>query len=323
VRSIRSRPARPLLLAALAVTALRPAAGRTALAQAPAAAAARAVDYAALRAAVEARAAALRAAVPGAVLAVSVRDLAPGGGALDVAPDSVFHAASTMKLPVMMEVVRQSERGALPIDQRVLLVNRFASVADGSPYALSPSDDSDASAYALVGTRVAVGELVRRMIVRSSNLATNALLELVPPAAVTATARGFGAARVAVRRGVEDNVAFRAGIINTTTAPDLAALLAALEGGRAASPEGTAWMRRVLLAQEFAGEIPAGVPRGTPVAHKTGSIRGVLHDAAIVYPPGRAPYVLVVLTRGVPDEAAARAAIVDVSRAVWGAVARE
>jgi beta-lactamase class A len=80
-------------------------------------------------------------------------------------------------------------------------------------------------------------------------------------------------------------------------------------------------MRRTLLAQEFSDEIPAGVPPGTPVAHKTGSIRGVLHDAAVVYPRGRAPYVLVVLTRGVPDEAAARAAIVDVSRAVWAAVA--
>jgi beta-lactamase class A len=226
-----------------------------------------------------------------------------------------------MKLPVMIEVVRQSERGALPLDQQVLLVNRYASAADGSPYALSPADDSDSAAYALVGTRVAVGELVRRMIVRSSNLATNAVLELAPPEAVTATARSLGAARIRVRRGVEDNVAFRAGVINTTTAPDLAALLAAVEGGRAASAEGTAWMRRVLLAQEFAAEIPAGVPAGTPVAHKTGSIRGVLHDAAIVYPRGRAPYVLVVLTRGVPDESAARAASVAVSRAVWGAVA--
>jgi beta-lactamase class A len=284
------------------------------------AARAAAVDYATLRAAVELRTAALRARAPDAVVAVAVRDLAPGGGALDVAPDSVFHAASTMKQPVLIEVVRRAERGGPALDDAVPLVNRFASAADGSPYALDAADDADSSLYARVGTRVPVGELARRMIVRSSNLATNALVDLVGAAATTATARALGAARVEVRRGVEDNAAFRAGIINTTTAPDLAALLDAVERGRAASPAATRWMREVLLAQEFSAEIPAGVPPGTPVAHKTGWITGVLHDAAVVYPRGRAPYVLVVLTRGVPDRAAARAAIVDVSRLVYDAL---
>ena len=295
------------LLAALAVLA------RTH----PAAAQPAPVDYGALRSAVHARVAALRAVAPEAVVAVSVRDLAPGGGSLDVAPDSAFHAASTMKLPVMIEVVRRAERGALPLAQAVLLVNRFASVADGSPYALDPADDSDSSAYALVGRRVPVAELVRRMIVRSSNLATNALVALAGPAEVTATAHALGAPHTVVRRGVEDGAAFRRGIVNVTTAPDLAALLVAVERGRAASAAGCRWMRAVLLAQEFGGEIPAGLPAGTPVAHKTGSIRGVLHDAAVVYPPGRPPYVLVVLTRGVPNEADARSAIADVSRAAW------
>ncbi len=283
--------------------------------------AAAAVDYAALRAAIEARVAALRARAPGAVVAVAVRDLAPGGGGLDVAPDSVFHAASTMKLAVLVEVARRAEAGGLALDQPVLLVNRFASAADGSPYALGPGDDSDSAAYALVGARVPVRELARRMIVRSSNLATNALVALVGADAATATARALGAGGLRVRRGVEDNVAYRAGIVNTATAPALAALLAAVEGGRAASPAASRWMRDVLLAQEFSAEIPAGVPAGTPVAHKTGWIRGVLHDAALVYPRGRAPYVLVVLTRGVPEEGDARAAIVDVSRLVYAALA--
>jgi beta-lactamase class A len=76
-------------------------------------------------------------------------------------------------------------------------------------------------------------------------------------------------------------------------------------------------MLDVLSQQEFNGEIPAGLPPGTRVAHKTGQITGVLHDAAIVYPAGRAPYVLVVLTRGIPDEKVARALIADVSRMVY------
>jgi beta-lactamase class A len=317
---------RRLVLASAAALAL--ARGGTSAAAQPApanggapGAAARPVDYAALRAAVEARVAALRARAPGAVVAVAVRDLAPGGGALDVAPDSVFHAASTMKLPVMIAAVRDAERGGLALDQPVLLVNRFASAAAGAPpYALDPADDSDSALYALAGARVPARELVRRMIVRSSNLATNALVALVGPDAATGAARALGAPGVRVVRGVEDNAAFRRGIVNTATAPGLAALLAAVEAGRAASAEGCRFMRGVLLAQEFSAEIPAGVPPGTPVAHKTGWIRGVLHDAAVVYPRGRAPYVLVVLTRGVEDEGVAREAIVDVSRVVYSAL---
>jgi beta-lactamase class A len=275
----------------------------------------------ALRRTLEERIARLRDEVPTAVVAVAVRDLAPGGLSLDVAPDTVFHAASTMKLPVLIELFRAADRGALRLDAGVPLVNRFASVADGSPYALDPADDSDSALYAKVGERVPLRELARRMVVKSSNLATNAVIALADPARTTATARALGASRIEVRRGVEDGPAFRAGIVNTTTAPDLAALLAALARGRAASPAATREMLDMLRAQEHNGEIPAGLPPGTPVAHKTGWITGVLHDAALVSPPGRAPYVLVVLTRGVPERAAARAAIADLARLTHAALA--
>jgi beta-lactamase class A len=79
-------------------------------------------------------------------------------------------------------------------------------------------------------------------------------------------------------------------------------------------------MRQILLHQEFNDEIPAGLPPGTPVAHKTGWITGVLHDAAIVYPANRKPYVLVVLTRNIPDDKVARRLIADLSRIVYSFV---
>ena len=117
-------------------------------------------------------------AVPGAEVAVSYRDLATGDS-LDIGADVDFHAASTMKIPVMLEVLRAVEAGRLGLDQRILLVNRFHSIVDGSPYSLDAGDDSDSLVYTLVGQRVPVRELLERMIVRSSNLATNALIELV------------------------------------------------------------------------------------------------------------------------------------------------
>ena len=255
-------------------------------------------------------------AVPGAEVAVSYRDLATGDS-LDIGADVDFHAASTMKIPVMLEVLRAVEAGRLGLDQGILLVNRFHSIVDGSPYSLDPADDSDSLTYTRVGQRVSVRELMERMIVRSSNLATNALIALVGADRANESAHALGASRIRVLRGVEDGKAYAAGRNNTTTSADLAVLLQRIERNEALGAESAHLMREILLRQQFNGEIPAGVPAGTPVAHKTGSITATLHDAAIVYPPGRAPYVLVVLTRKIPDEAIARALIVDISRLVW------
>ncbi len=253
---------------------------------------------------------------PGAIVGVAFHDLQTGDSLYLNADDS-FHAASTMKVPVMIQLFRSIDAGALRLDQGILLVNQFGSIVDGSPYSLDAGDDSDSSAYKLAGTRVPLKELIDRMITRSSNLATNALIELVRASNANATAHMLGARNIRVLRGVEDNKAFQAGMNNTTTARDLAVLLEAIETGRAASRSSCDAMREILLHQEFNEEIPAGLPPGTRVAHKTGWITGVLHDAATVYPPGRKPYMLVVLTRNIPDDKVARRLIADVSRIVW------
>ena len=239
------------------------------------------------------------------------------GETLSVAANTVFHAASTMKIPVMIEVLRRAQQGAFSLDQGILLINQFPSLADGSPFSLDAKDDGDSTLYSRVGERVPVREMLRLMIVRSSNLATNQLIALVGPEHVTAGAHALGAARTQVLRGVEDQRAFDAGLINTITAADLATLLVAIENGRVLSSESSALMRDILLAQEFNEKIPAGLPPGTRVAHKTGDITAVSHDAAIVYPTGRKAYVLVVLTRGIRDGKAAAALIADVSRIVY------
>jgi beta-lactamase class A len=252
----------------------------------------------------------------GAIVGIAFHDLETGDSLYLNADDS-FHAASTMKVPVMIELFRRVDAGALRLDQGVLLVNQFGSIVDGSPYSLDAGDDSDSSAYKLTGSRVPLKELIDRMITRSSNLATNALIELVRASNANETAHMLGARNIRVLRGVEDGKAFSAGMNNTTTARDLAVLLEAIETDRAASRSSCDAMREILLHQEFNEEIPAGLPAGTRVAHKTGWITGVLHDAAVVYPPGRKPYVLVVLTRGIQDEKVARRLISDISHTVW------
>lgn len=256
------------------------------------------------------------AEVPGAIAGVAFRDLARGD-TLYIGADERFHAASTMKVPVMIELFRRVDRGQMSLTQRVALKNEFSSIVDGTPYSLDAKDDSDSLVYRWIGSAVSVHDLLEHMITRSSNLATNTLIGLVGATRANATAHELGAKDIQVLRGVEDDKAYAAGMNNTTTARDLAVLMAAIETGKAASPASTDSMRAVLSRQEFNDEIPAGLPAGTRVAHKTGQITAHLHDAAIVYPQGRGPYVLVVLTRGIPDEKVARSLIADISRLVY------
>lgn len=265
-----------------------------------------------LRARIEARIAEL----PGARVAVVLHDLRDRF-VVGIDEDSSFHAASTMKVPVMIELFRQVDAGHLSLDQSLLVVNSFGSIVDGSNFTLDAGDDSDSSLYAMIGKRVPIRDLIEHMITRSSNLATNTLIPVVGAANANATAHALGATHMRVLRGVEDGKAFALGMNNTTAASDLATLLLAIERGTAASAGSCAEMRSILLREIYSGDIAAGLPPGTPVAQKTGSITGVLHDAAIVYPPGKTPYVLVVLTAGIPQEANARTLTTDISRMVW------
>ena len=260
----------------------------------------------------------LVAAVPGAEVAVAFIDLGSSDTLFRNA-DAVYHAASTMKIPVMMEILRSSEAGRLELDQEILLVNQFASIVDGSPYAID--DDTDTAIYSHIGERFTVRELMRRMIVYSSNLATNALIALVGAEQVNAMAANLGARNTRVLRGVQDLRAFEAGMNNTLTARDLAILLRSVEERVAVSPAAAVAMRDLLLAEEGNRRIRAGVPAGVPVASKTGEITGHYHDSAILYPPGRPAYVLVVLTRGISEDADGEGLIAAISRAVWNHVA--
>ena len=249
-------------------------------------------------------------------VAVAFQDLETGRELL-VNPGASFHAASTMKVPVMLELYREARDGELSLDARLPVRNEFKSIADGSTFSVSPGDDSEATLYAKVGGTETVRELLRLMITESSNLATNILVERATPGRVTRLMREMGARDIKVLRGVEDGKAFERGMNNTTTARDLLVLLRAMAEGRAVSPAASREMAEVLAAQKFNEGIPAGLPRGVRVAHKTGSITKIEHDAAVVYPPGRRPYVLVVLVRGIKDPPRARRLIADISRAVY------
>lgn len=255
--------------------------------------------------------------IEGAEVGVALSDLQSGAELL-INADQDFHAASTMKVPVMMEVWRQARSGGLSLDAQVMVRNNFRSIVDGTPYKLTAQDDSEPTLYGKVGRAVPLRELVRLMITESSNLATNILIEQVTPRRVMELMNSIGAKSIRVRRGVEDEKAYAKGLNNTTTARDLMIVFRRLAEGKVVSAAASDEMLAVLSAQKFREGIPAGLPAATRVAHKTGSITKIRHDAGVVFLPAREkPYVLVVLTRGIADSQRADQLIAAISRAVY------
>src|SRR5215210_2185278 len=207
----------------------------------------------------------------GAEVAVAYRSL-DGRTELLIDGDKTFHAASTMKVPVMIELFRQAEAGTVKLDDPLPIVNQFKSIVDGSPYELSVGDDSDREVYARVGKTMTLRELCEAMITVSSNFATNLLIEKLGVENIRKTVTRLGAEGMQVLRGVEDQKAFDKGLNNTTTARGLLVLLGRIATGRAVDAQSDAAMVEILKRQKFNTAIPAGVPPGTPVAHKTGNV---------------------------------------------------
>ena len=267
----------------------------------------------------QARVAARIAQAPARAVGVYYRDLTTGDS-LTAGAATRFHAASTMKIPVMIQLFRDRDAGLLTLDDSVTITNTFRSIVDSSSYKLDVTDDSDSSLYKRLGQRASIHELIELMETVSSNLATNLLITKVDAKRANATAHALGADSILVLRGVEDGKAYRAGLNNTTTARDLGMLVAAIANGKAASPASCKEMLAILARQQFNEGIPAGLPAGTRVYHKTGWVgQLVYHDAALVEPVGRGRYVLVVLTGGIQKDEDAHALVRDLSRLVFDA----
>jgi beta-lactamase class A len=235
--------------------------------------------------------------------------------------DSWFHAASTMKVAVLLGLFAAVAESRFSLASNLHVRNRFFSVVDGQPFCLEYERDSGSAVYASLGKTMKLGELARHMIATSNNLATNLLLDLVGVEQVRATLVGLGVKGVEVRRGVEDEKAYAAGVNNMVTANGLLSLFRVLQEGQGFAAEDADKMLEILFRQEYNSGIPAGLPEGVRadarLAHKTGNISTVSHDAGLVFLKNRKPYALSVLTSWGPGAAGDSESIAKVSRAVY------
>jgi beta-lactamase class A len=250
-------------------------------------------------------------------IAVALHDLETGLE-LEHHADRWFHAASTIKVPILLGAFAAIDRGDLLPHSRVHVRNRFLSIVEDIPFRVESGRDANSAVHDAIGKMMRVDELAYHMITTSSNLATNLLLGVIGTAAINQTLRELDVEDgIELKRGVEDELAFEKGINNMVTADGLLRILVMLAEGKAFSPALSRRMMDILHAQEFNQGIPARLPKGARVAHKTGEISTVAHDAGAVYLPKRKPYALVVLTEWDPAASGRSRTIATISHAIY------
>lgn len=232
--------------------------------------------------------------------------------------DRWFHAASTIKVPILLGVFAAIDRGDLLPHSRVHVRNRFLSVVEGVPFRVESGRDANSAVHNAIGKMMRVDELAYHMITTSSNLATNLLLGVIGPDSVNRTLKELDVDDgIELKRGVEDELAFDKGISNMVTADGLLRILVLLSEGKAFSPALSRRMMDILHGQEFNQGIPARLPKGARVAHKTGEISTVAHDAGVIYLPKRKPYGLVILTEWAPEGTGRSRTIATISHTIY------
>jgi beta-lactamase class A len=255
-------------------------------------------------------------------LSVALSD-AETGFELHYNADRWYHAASTIKVPILLGVFAAIDRGDLLPHSRVHVRNRFMSVVEGVPFRVESGRDGNSAVHAAIGKMMRVDELAYHMITTSSNLATNLLMGVIGPESVNDTLRELDVDDgIELKRGVEDELAYEHKINNRVTADGLLRVLVMLAEGKAFSPALSRRMMDILHGQEFNQGIPARLPKGARVAHKTGEISTIAHDAGVIYLPKRKPYALVVLSEWDPAATGRSRTIAAVSHSIYESLTR-
>ena len=249
--------------------------------------------------------------------AVAFKDLQTGK-TLFINEKTNFHAASTMKTPVMIEVFKQAKAGKFKLSDSILVKNEFKSIVDGSLFGLDISDDSGDGMYKKIGQKMTIYDLTYQMIIVSSNLATNILIDLVDAKNANESMRKLGASDIQVLRGVEDQKAFDKGLNNSVTAYDLMLIFEKIAKNKVINKTSCEAMIKILFDQKFNEIIPTNLPKNVRVAHKTGSITGVQHDSGIILLPDGRKYILVLLSKKLKNADAGVKVLAEISEMIYG-----
>ncbi|MDO9154001.1 MAG: serine hydrolase [Paludibacter sp.] len=216
--------------------------------------------------------------------------------------NELFNAASLMKIIVGLELLLRIEKGEIAEDSNIEIKNSFKSKSNKSQFKLLVECDSEKELYDRIGTEVCVIELLELMITKSSNLATNNLFALIDNGnSISQLLTSLKMRNTQIVRGVEDQKAFDAGIINYTTAEDVFKLFEFINEGVSTGNKYILTLNEILKRQEHNSIIPQLLPVRLRIAHKTGTIKSIIHDAGIISSDDGINYILVILSKNLVD----------------------
>jgi beta-lactamase class A len=217
--------------------------------------------------------------------AVEVMDLSTGYH-IGYNAAAAMPAASTIKVPVMVEVFRQLEEGRFDLARRVMLLSSDKDYGSG--------DLCDEPA----GTTYSVSELLSKMIDISDNTATNMLIRLVGLHNINREMTGLGLSHTRLLGDVRtDSWSVRQALESSPA--DMVRLLAKMAKRELVDDWSSNEMISILESDQINTLLPEPLPQGVAIAHKTGSFFDTLNDVGIVY--GDAPYVIAVMTTHLPS----------------------
>ena len=216
------------------------------------------------------------------VMGIFIKDL-NSGQTFAVNADTIFPQASSIKIPILIELLREAQGGKIDLSERVEI--HRASLVDGSGVLQFFSDR---------GSAISWHDLAVLMVVLSDNSATNLIIERVGIDNVNGMLRDFGLDKTVLARKMIDTASEQADHENRSTPRQMATLVEELNAGKLLDPVHT---RMALEILEYPKDSPlrAGVPPEISVAEKPGSLNGAQCDTGVVLVPGH-PYVISMMT---------------------------
>ena len=229
--------------------------------------------------------------------------LAPGGQLWHHRGDRQHPAASTAKIPIMIEIHRLLDRECLRLDDQ-----HWLSDAEKSP-------GSGVLRHMHTGLRLSIADLLYLMMSISDNTATNILLDRAGMANVNATMADLGMTDSILGRPMRGRLAVEGEQENLATANDYTRVMHAIATGKAASAASCEAMLSLLARQQNARRIGRHVPNADGVrwGSKTGTNDGVVNDVGFVDSPA-GTLLLALYWRGSADEVVGEAVLAEVTR---------
>jgi beta-lactamase class A len=244
-----------------------------------------------------------------------IKDLKTGE-TLQWAAQERFPAASLIKIPVLIETLRQHQMGELKLDESITI--RAEDKVGG--FGILKELESVSS--------ISLLDLLTLMIIISDNTAANLCITRVGISAVNKTLASLGLSKTILQRKMMDLVARERGLDNFTTPSDMAQLLELFTSHSVLTPNSCDLALGIMKRQQVNDRLPLLIPPQVTMAHKTGEWIGVRHDVGIMFVES-GPLVIAALTKNFNTQldkgligGEASALIAQISRLVYGAVTK-